>query len=555
MIDVDEPSRAYNIARQPCVMVLNREGATEELSLIEVFRRAPDLLKVVGEVPTVAFAVIRLLEVVLHRALRGPRDIESWAHSAKDWPGVVSQVDAYLTHFERRFDLFDRDAPFMQVADLASAKGEFFGLERLIADVPSGAAFMTTRFGRGIEQIAPGEAFRWLLHAHAADPSGIKTGAVGDERGTGGKVYPEGPGWMGQIGGIYLEGANLAETLMLNLIALDTQDLGLETGSGDIPVWEREAMTESVDESNGGQPRGVIDTYVWQARRVRLQGDVRGVTGVLLCYGDRMTPYNRQPYEPMTGWRHSEPQTKKFGRDTYMPRAHDPARSFWRGLGALLPAAPVPRRASGAALFEPPALLQWAAILKHAELISRNFVRIHAVGIEYGSQQSTYAEIIDDQVDLPTRVLDSPELSTLVLDAVEVASTVARAIGDLAKNICMASGGSGDAVEGPRDAALSRAFGVIGARFREWLSSAEDTELTPEELDARWRQILRVEAQRVAQELVSGAGPRAWRGHVHNERRIDVGLADVWFQRALSKAVPNTPPSGIAASQEQEVRS
>lgn len=60
--------------------------------------------------------------------------------------------------------------------------------------------------------------------------------------------------------------------------------------------------------------------------------------GVVLAQGDKLTPQNRYPVEAMSGWRFSEPpQTKKNGgRDTYMPRKHEPDRSFWRSLPAVL---------------------------------------------------------------------------------------------------------------------------------------------------------------------------------------------------------------------------
>ncbi|MGV7400563.1 type I-E CRISPR-associated protein Cse1/CasA, partial [Mycobacterium kansasii] len=87
-------------------------------------------------------------------------------------------------------DLFDPVAPFFQVAGLRTAKDDVFSLDRIVADVPNGEPLFTTRSGADLARMAPAEAARWLVHAHAFDPSGIKSGALGDDTVKGGKGYP-----------------------------------------------------------------------------------------------------------------------------------------------------------------------------------------------------------------------------------------------------------------------------------------------------------------------------------------------------------------------------
>lgn len=540
----------YNVATTPAFLATVPGGRVEEVSLRDLIRRAPELTSIVGEVPSQALAALRFVLAVVHRSLMGPATIEEWARWNSNWSVTAQAVSEYLDEFEDRLDLCDPDAPFLQVSDLRSAKDEVFGLERIIADVPSGNPFMTTRIGRGIERITWAEAFRWLLHAHAADPSGIKTGAVGDPRVKGGKGYPEGPGWLGQIDGMYIEGANVAETIMLNLVAFSESELGLESGDQDVPVWERKPLTSAVDDANHGQPRGLIDLYVWQARRIRLIGDVDGVTGVVLSYGDRLTPQNRQRLEPMTSWRYSEPQSKKLGGDTYMPRAYHLPRAMWRGLDALLPHVVRPTSGSKARSALPPAVVTWSAMLQRAGLLPTAVVRIRTARVEYGSQQSTYAQIVDDAIDLPAAMLADDSVASVVIDAAHLADECARLLGFLGQNLAYASGASGDAVEGPRDRLKERAYATFGDEFRDWLAEFPPNDADLKALGDEWRVRLQRSTREISADAIAQMGPGAWLGHERQGRRIDVGIADVWLQSGLSKLFPR---STTTATHDKEV--
>src|SRR5699024_7338675 len=146
----------------------------------------------------------------------------------------------YADRVRDRFDLFDPERPFFQVADLHSKKGEVSGLEKIVADVPNGEPLFTTRSAKNLQRIEPSEAARWLVHTHAFDPSGIKTGAVGDPKVKNGKGYPIGTGWSGQIGGILALGTTVHDTLLLNLIAREASDYVHIGGKEDLPPWERD---------------------------------------------------------------------------------------------------------------------------------------------------------------------------------------------------------------------------------------------------------------------------------------------------------------------------
>jgi len=531
-----EPS-TFDLVDSPWLLARRTDGVVEELSLLDVVRRAGELTSLVGEVPTQTFALTRLLLAVLHRAVKGPRDDDHWQQlwAAPSLP--VEQVARYLDEHRARFDLMHPSTPFFQVARLCTSKGEVSELTKLIADVPNGNPFFTTRIGVGNATISLAEGARWLVHCQAFDPSGIKSGAVGDARVKGGKGYPIGVAWSGQLGGVFPEGVTLRETLLLNLISSELPQLARWRDT-DAPAWEREPVGAGEEQVDGRAPTGPTDLYTWQSRRIRLAHHRGRITGVLVCNGERITPQNKHIVEPHSGWRRSNAQEKKLGEAlVYMPRAHAPERSVWRGLQSILPAAGSVRQAADASLFLAPVVLEWVAHLRTQGLLGRDFpVRVHAVGMIYGSNNSITDEIIDDV--LPIRALllerDADALSGIALACADACDHSARAIGSLAANLAEASGGE---YEGPRNRAMELAFAELDGPFRHWIG-ALDSHTDPTDAQASWHRLAYRVISRLGWSLLAEASPSAWVGRAVKGNLVTTAHADQWFRRDLRKALP-----------------
>lgn len=360
------------------------EGRSEELGLREVFRRAPELSTITGDLPTQTVAIYRLLLAILRRAVVDEEEspVEEWERLWQAGVLPAEQINAYLDRYTDRFDLLNPDTPFYQVAGLRTDSGKTSGLKALIGDVPNGFQYFTTRSGTALERISYAEAARWLLHCHAFDPSGIKSGAVGDERVKGGKGYPIGTGWVGGLGHVLAEGRTVFETLILNLVLAGSGRAPFPTG--DLPLWERPAQDAGVEQNRpGGEPVGPIEVLTWQSRRIRLIHDGAGVTDALISNGDPLSQQNRHHVELATGWRRSEPQEKQLKQAVVnMPAAHGPGRSFWRNLSAILPQVGQSSADRDAAARKPPEVLNWLAALRSDGVLDAGFpLRLHAVGV------------------------------------------------------------------------------------------------------------------------------------------------------------------------------
>lgn len=538
---------SFDLTHEPWISVLDSDGHRRELSITELFHQAEDLREIVGEVPTQGFAILRLLLAVLHRAVDGPKDVDDWVAIRDGWKQTVGDVEHYLVENRQRFDLRHTEAPFFQVAGLSTQKGDVAGLEKLIADVPNGNPFFTTRIGRGVALVSWAEAARWLVHVHAFDPSGLRPGAKGDPRrlNPNGTHPPIGTGWAGMLGGVFLRGRTVQETLLLNLVAPD--EAGLELRGEDLPVWERHPQGPGPEGGlDGRQPTGPVDLYTWQSRRVRLVGDDAGVTGAVLTQGDRMTPQNRHRLEPLTAWRFSKPQTAKFKQDTYMPREHDPARAMWRGLPGLL--AGQDERTG-----IEPGVLRWASALELDGHLPAGTITVQAVGIEYGPQSSTVGELVHDHLDLPAEIVAHGDRSAahLASRAVDQARLAVNIVATLAQNLYLAAGGDTES-DGPATRARESAYDQLEGAFRRWvLTLSPDADVV--ERETAWQVKAHAVISRVGRDLAEAAGPAAMVGRTVRGRHLDLGLAEAWFRSGLRKTLPlSTLPADTQADADNE---
>ena len=545
---------SFNLLDEPWIRVTRLDGAPDEVSLLSLFREATDIAGIHGEIASQDAAVLRLLLAICHRAMDGPEDLDVWEEYWRD-PGSLGR-DA-VDHLERhreRFDLRDPDRPFFQVAGIHAASGRTSGLESLIVDVPNGNPFFTTRIAEGLDSIGWAEAARWLVHVHAFDPSGIRTGAVGDPQVKGGKGYPIGPGWTGQIGTVTVVGENLERTLLLNTVVCEDLDgLNGVDPTRDLAPWEREP--DGPAGSHDPRPTGPVHCYTWQTRRVLLHGDDDGVTGLFLGNGDKATPQNRYLVEPMTAWRYSEPQSKKLKAPVYMPRKLPTDRAFWRGLSTLVAQLSPKITVKGAGevtRYRSPGVVSFYQDLMYHEIVPlTGLIPLHAVGIEYGAQEAVVTELIDDVLSLPAGLLnpENKRLLAVVRGAMEETEQVAATLRNLAANLDRARGGSPDTASAAREHAGAACYQVSDERFPRWLASLDGAD--PAEARDEWRALLRSEAWRQQETLASAAPGTAFAGRGEGRGRMDVGRALSYFRTALRKVLPPPEPQDAPFDDEE----
>ena len=550
----------YNLLDEPWIPVRLLDGTITEVGLLELLRRTTDIADLACELPTQDMAIQRLLLAVAYR-VAAPRDAHDWARQWDEGAPTEHMIE-YLERWRERFYLFGGRFPFMQVADLRTEKDEVKPLDAIVACVPKeDRRLFSTRQGPGVARLSPADAARWLVHAQAYDPSGIRSGAIGDSRVKGGRGYPIGPAWCGHIGLVWLKGQDLDETLVLNLIPASTAEL---RGVDSLTEWGACSWEDSESETSlrgdyslldpAGTPRelSIPRLLTWHSRRIRLVGDSSGVMGVILAQGDKLAPQEMRLYEPQSLWIYSTPQSEKFKTDVYMPRKFEAGRALWRNLPGTLPTVTTvqgvdkqPKRE-----FLPSATLSFHYQLDNASIETTypKVMRIQAVGVTYGPQESTFEDIYSDELMLSVAVMrvEREDLSAEIDRQVRLTEEVARDLGTLAANLARAAGESEDgAGVGARDRAKELFFSSVDTDFRAWLAQVDGREDT-RDVGRRWECTLWQHAVDNQAKLVKGASSSAIIGRDTGRGYMNVGIAENYFRAALNKRLPvrNTNQEG-----------
>jgi len=493
----------FSLVDEAWIPVLDVAGRRQDVSLSDLFARTGELRMIACELPTQTFAILRLALAVLHRVTGGPPGSAAWLELWQRRALPVDDIADYLGEFRGRFDLLHPEQPFYQVADLHAA------VESL---------------GHGIPALTPAEAARWLVHRQAYDPSGIRTG----------KGRPMGVASVGALGGVHLEGDNLRETMLLNLVPVAP---GWQIADErDLPVWERppQSAAEEPDATRG--PFGLLSLYTWQSRRIRLVGDRDGVTGAMISDGDALDWQDRHQLEPMSLWSRSAPREKAQKRTpVYLPRPHDHTRALWRGLRTLLPPPPPsnepPQRLA-------PLVSRWLARLTVTGALPPDLrVRHHATSVSHDARQAAVDEVFGDSLTMNVLlVVEGSALRTTAVDAAADTEAAVTELRRLATNLARAAGGD------PDRAAGESAYTLLDRAFRDWLA-ALGPESDPLAERTAWQRRVRRAVARIGSQLVDAAGPAARAGRSVTGRagtpvHYSSYQAEAWFRSRLAKALP-----------------
>ena len=235
----------------------------------------------------------------------------------------------------------------------------------------------------------------------------------------------------------------------------------------------------------------------------------------------------------MTGWRYSEPQSKKARSDQFWPLQWSADRALWRGLEGLtgdIDESGVQQRAAKAS-----GTASWLNQLLSRGVLDRcAAVRAHAYGMTYVSNASVIGAAIDDVLPMRVAVLDrDSEVRMVAVAAVDSAVAAVRALGGLASRLTQAAGGDG---AGALSSAQAQGFFALDEPFRTWLKDlGEDPD---EEALERWQTTVRLAAMSDGRQLVNSASFAARRGREVNGQWLDTAAADWWFRRELRAAIP-----------------
>lgn len=536
----------FSLLTEPWIRCQLADGTPASLSIRDIFDGRHSVRSIRGESPAQDYAVLRVLLAIYWRAHRTDVAVEPGdTFSSEEWfedaweiaasGGRDDSVLEYLDQHADRFDLLHPEQPFMQVADLHTEKGVTFTVERIIPEAESD--YFTMRTGRGRASLGFAEAARWVIYTQSYDYSGIKSGAVGDDRVKNGKGYPIGTGWTGMTGGTTIVGTTLRETLVLNTTGACLRD------EQDRPVWERQP--DDASERTVPVPHGPADFATWQSRRIRLFCDEEKVHAVLVSNGDRIPDAGANALgDPMTPYRYSSNKSK--GNNTvYYPRPYDVDRTMWRSLEALITAEGDPGNDGKNLPPLRPATVSQLADFYEMGRGAPDWIDVHLVSVAYGPQSSSVATTVDSRIEVPLQLLrrDAGSARRALLNTAQATSDAASALGSFAGQLLVAAGGEYAFQASPTDTLLAR----LEPQFITWLGQLEVSGL--EGHMRTWQQLVREAVVSDAAEYMRGAGPKAMVGREVSQgadatatRITSAGTAYRWLLARLDKTLPMTVP-------------
>ena len=548
----------FNLCNEPWIPVLYVSGQTQEVSLKQLFDESNSIRKIHSGDATTDVAILGVAVVIFFRAvLENKEEYGELYREPKKWIQNISLggseqlyfVQDYLKKYQDRFNLFDAERPFMQVADLHTSKGEVKPVSRLVLD--SESEYFSMRAEQALTSLSYAEAARYLVTVQAYDYSGIKSGAVGDPRVKGGRGYPIGVGWYGTTGKIIIHGENLIETL---LYCIDYEQLlNVEKVKGkshrialqDKSVWERELPDTAAPRAyKGGDPTkykdepapaaGMCEILTWQSRRVRLFPENGRDTGVLVSNGDKW--FDRNTYtDPLTAYRFSKNQSTQTN-PVWMPKAHSAERTLWRGVDALL----MRLDSSQIKQDKPAPVIRQISSGKYFPAGAKANVQL--VGMVYGNQSAVIEGTIDESLSLELALLteQGARISTTVRENIQITMDAAIALGQYAGNLLRAAGKEYEFRPSVTESILHR----MEDEFRSWLadlSVSDDVSTQAAKWQSKVRRILEDEAD----QLAVSAGPKAAIGTIYDEQLYTTAKARRQFggrlYKLLNLAYSSTP--------------
>lgn len=535
----------YDLRSEPWIPVERLDGSADVVSIREALMGAHKIRRLSGEIPGERFALLRLLLALIYCVYDVPENMgeserqELWKEVRSMGAFEAGRIENYLDGFPQEFDLFDDEHPFFQVPGLAyMGEKDFDSISEMMLDVPKPEKFLfSMRDAKHLDKLPFDLAARYLVVAQAYDTAGIKSPVVGNTSAKNGKAYAPkgalGTGWCGALGGIYLEGWSLFETLLFNWV-LFLNNASVTTLDDNAP-WERDAPSADTCQR---EPTGPIDLLTWQSRRMRLIPSEDGpfVRGVIISYGDVLIPANKHRFEMMTGWRESKQQQKKLGTATIplMPVAPDVARALWRGLPGLLAVADGQKDTR-------PGVVQWMDELQDVQSANdwRLSVRINCEGVSYGTQSSVVDDAITDSVDLRASLLrKSSEAVSQLLDVIERTDSAVGVLVRFVQNVERSQGDrrrydsfSDAAAQAVREDVREGAYDALDALYRARI--AEFPEENVLDYCIAWRK----EAQAVLRRLAKAYVSRSHISCFSEHDDVSVGKALAWFEGGLSKAL------------------
>lgn len=551
-------------------VIYKNSGENKTLSIRKIFQDADKIKSLSTDSPTQDFAVLRVLLAILQTVysrydyeseiypeiqqdekFRQKEDIEDFEELRdyknnliitwkKMWENetFTQCLYDYLDNWHDRFFLFDTDYPFFQVkasdiaedkinkANASSISGK--NINRLISESGNKVALFSPKYESNNNKaiLSEDEIARWLITFHGY--CGLSDKVIfGKEK------YKSSKGWIFDLGGIYLEGNNLFETLMLNMLIVHPE----EEFNGKIqkPCWEYESeeLLEKymtfVNMNTNVSVDNIAELYTLWARAIQIDPNTN-INEPFYFNIVKLPDLNHQNQflEPMTTWRYNKDGDNK---GTFTPRKHQIGQSLWRNFGLIS------LKADDEDNSKAPGIIQWFELIKR--IIGEDYrVSVKAISMQDDGNATSWVPVneIYDTLNVKEDILTDLDDDGAVIRIENIVEQTKKAVGTyrtFINNIREIRN-----LESRKfvDDKVEEMYYLIDQPFKDWISSIDSNEQIPDKI-IEWRKELKTLILKQADIILKQAGNRDYMGIEKNDKILNIATAYSSFRHFLLKTL------------------
>lgn len=555
----------YNLVDEPWISILTLDGENKQVSLKELFENAQDYYSLAGETETQNFAILRLLLAITHTVfsrydangniletikvddrMRQVEEVSEAKYKEHEdllyntwyelwdrgyFPKIIGK---YLDCWHDRFFLFSEENPFYQVTEKSirsyrlkkegQVPTKVFAkqINRTISESENKTALFSPRSESKNNKniMTEAELVRWLITFQGYSGTSDKRVYQIAEEKTGSK------GWIYDIGGIYLTGQNLFETLMLNTVIDHTEyqyKFKLQS-----PCWEytdRQMLKYYLEE--GPKPDNLAELYTNWSRAIYISPnvDMKKQFSFEIVKLPEISHIDNF-LEPMTLWQFNRDGAN---RNKYTPRKHKEHESLWRSFGTL--AWGENNRQVG--------IIEWYKNLN----LNKN-PSIKSVTMLDDKNATSWMPVgqVSDQIDIDHEVgKDLSEkgwidrISEQVILTQEIIDKDYERFVDSVVQIRFSSSKNGKKPQKSQTQNyLNKAYFAIDEPFKEWLASIKKDD-KKEETIKFWKQELKKIIEIQVQDFMENASSIDYIGREKKGKLFNITMAYEIFRRNINK--------------------
>lgn len=516
----DNLVNTFNLLDEPWIQVINDHGKIALVGLIELFDKAHVFSRIAGECKTQDIALLRLLLSILHAVygrqeageympIQGlstlpnePLDYATrWSYLYNNHKFDTSHINDYLERYRDRFWLFHSTRPFYQIPaqEPIRSRGTYCGARKLMGTISEGSnkIRLFTHSSRELnDSLTFAEAARWLIHLNGFDDTALKPVASG-------RPGP-GVGWLGKLGLVACSGANIFESLMLNLTLLP--DGGDRLWGVERPIWACDTLNWS-ERTPISVPDNPSELYTLQSRLIHLDKEEDRVKGYWVMGGHFYQSNEEWFNEQMTLWRRNDvkkSQTTMPYQQLFSPKRHRPERMLWRDLSAFLAVDGEQKKAG---------IVAWLELLQDSDIDLNKafFFETAAINYKIGSPSNDILDIFSDSLGFSSHLLlkHREPWRVRILEQVAWTDMLVTKTKMLAKNLLLAEGESEKPANDKSSKAMTEAYFRLDIPFRNWLGNINPDREEIDETMEKWQEKAREIVLALGQQMVANSGPKA----------------------------------------------